>query len=194
MSKVTWKGGALIAPLPAVMVTCGTMEKSNALTIGWTGITNTVPPKTYISVRPERYSHDIIKQSMCFVINLTTSDMVKAVDYCGVRSGKNEDKLAKMNLSVEKANTIDCPMLEKSPVSIECKVTDIISMGSHDMFLADITAVNVDEKYIDKNGKLDLQRCSLLAYAHGEYFKLGEKIGSFGFSVKKPAKKRKKTK
>lgn len=188
MNKVKWKGGALIAPLPPVLVTCGTMEKPNVLTIGWTGITNTIPPKTYISVRPSRFSYNIIKETKSFVINLTTKELVRAADYCGVKSGLNTDKFTDMKLETEKATTFDCPMLCKSPVSIECRVTDIVPLGSHDMFLADIVAVNVDEQYIDGNGKLHLDKCGLVAYSHGEYYALGEKLGTFGFSVRKKPK------
>jgi flavin reductase (DIM6/NTAB) family NADH-FMN oxidoreductase RutF len=190
LSKISWKGGALIAPLPPVLVTCGTMEKPNVLTIAWTGILNTLPPKTYVSVRPTRYSYDLIKQSSEFVINLTTSQMVKSVDFCGVRSGREIDKFAATGFTAEKASEVSCPMIEQSPVSLECRVVDIVPLGSHDMFIADIIAVNVDDRYIDKDGKLHLERCGLVAYAHGEYFELGKKIGSFGFSVRKKGKKK----
>jgi flavin reductase (DIM6/NTAB) family NADH-FMN oxidoreductase RutF len=189
LNKIKWKGGALIAPLPPIMVTCGTMDKPNVLTIAWTGILNTVPPKTYISVRPTRYSYDIIKQSGEFVINLTTTGMIWAADFCGVRSGKDIDKFAATGITTQKATQVACPMIEQSPMSIECRVTQIIPLGSHDMFIADIIAVNVDEKLIDKEGKLHLEKSSLAAFAHGEYFELGKKIGSFGFSVRKKHKK-----
>ncbi len=188
MSKVKWKGGALIAPLPPALVTCGTSERPNVLTIGWTGITNTIPPKTYISVRPSRYSYNLIKESGEFVINLTTKNLVRAADYCGVKSGANTDKFKDMNITPVIASEVSAPMLEESPVNIECRVTDIISLGSHDMFLANIVAVNIDENYIDKQGKLHLDKCNLVAYAHGEYFSLGEKLGTFGFSVRKKSK------
>lgn len=190
MQKVLWKGGALVAPLPPVLVTCGTMEKPNVLTIAWTGILSTQPPKTYISVRPSRYSYNLIKGSGEFVINLTTAYMTKAVDFCGVRSGKEFDKFAIMGLVHEKASKVACPMIEQSPVSLECRVTDIVPLGSHDMFIADIIAVNVDGQYIDKSGRLHLDQCALLAFAHGEYFELGKKVGSFGFSVRKKSKNR----
>lgn len=190
MSKVNWKGGALLAPLPPALVTCGSLEKPNILTIGWTGILNTIPPKTYISVRPSRYSYDIIKKSGEFVINLTTADLVRAADYCGVKSGANTDKLKDMKLDVENAVNISAPLLVQSPVNIECKVTDIISLGSHDMFMADILSVNVDETLLNENGKLCLDRCRLVAYSHGEYFELGKKLGTFGYSVRKKKKKK----
>jgi flavin reductase (DIM6/NTAB) family NADH-FMN oxidoreductase RutF len=189
LNKIKWKGGALIAPLPPVMVSCGTMEKPNVLTIAWTGILNTVPPKTYISVRPTRYSYDLIRKSGEFVINLTTTQMIWAADFCGVRSGRDIDKFAVTGLVPEKATAVACPMIEQSPMSIECHVTQIVPLGSHDMFIADIIAVNVDAKYIDKEGKLHLEKSSLAAFAHGEYFELGKKIESFGFSVRKKRKK-----
>jgi flavin reductase (DIM6/NTAB) family NADH-FMN oxidoreductase RutF len=190
LRKILWKGGALVAPLPPTLVTCGTMERPNVLTIAWTGILNTLPPKTYISVRPSRYSYNIIKSSGEFVINLTTSELVRAADFCGVRSGRDVDKFAVTGLVPEKAFYVACPMIKQSPVSLECRVADIVPLGSHDMFIADIIAVNVDEQYIDKDGKLHLERCGLAAYAHGEYFELGKKIGTFGFSVRKKSKKR----
>ena len=192
MEKVLWKGGALLAPVPPVMVSCGPAERPNIITVGWTGITNTIPPKTYISLRPERYSAPLIRESGVFVINLTNSPLVKAADFCGVRSGKNVDKFAEMKLTARPGPATGCPMIAESPLSMECRVTDIIPMGSHDMFLADIVSVLVDSAYLDKAGKLHLDRCGLAAYAHGEYFELGRKLGSFGFSVRKkplPAKK-----
>ena len=188
MSKVKWKGGALIAPLPPVMVSCGDMEKSNIITVAWTGITNTVPPKTYISVRPTRHSYKIIKESGEFVLNLTPANLIKYADYCGIYTGAKVDKFAKCNLTKEAATEVACPIIAESPLSIECRVTDIIQLGSHDMFMADIVAVNVDEKLIDKNGKLDLSKAGLAAFAHGEYFELGKKIGYFGFSTAKKKK------
>ncbi len=185
MSKVAWKGGALLAPVPAVMVSCGTMEKPNVLTVAWTGIVNSTPPKTYISVRSSRYSYEIIKESREFVINLTPSDLVRACDSCGVLTGAKVDKFKKFGLVKEKGQEVEAPLIGQSPLSLECRVTDVIPMGSHDMFLADIVAVDIDETLIDEEGKLHLDRAKLTAYAHGEYFALGKKIGSFGFSVKK---------
>jgi len=192
LKKIKFKGGALLAPIPPVMVTCGSEEVPNVLTIAWTGILNTIPPKTYISIRPSRFSYEIIKDTREFVINLTTTDLVRAADYCGVKSGKDCNKFELMNLSTQKASEISAPLLEQSPVSIECRVTDIISLGSHDMFIADIVAVNVAEEYIDSAGKFHFDKCNLVAYAHGEYFELGRKLGTFGFSVKKKPKKKKK--
>ncbi len=193
MKKQHWNGGAMLGPVPPALVSCGTVEKANALTIAWTGIINTIPPKTYISVRPERYSYDIIKESGEFVINLPTEKIVKAVDYCGCRTGAKEDKLAKCGLTVSPSVKISAPMIDQSPVSLECKVTDIIPLGSHHMFLADIVGVNVDEDLLDEKGKLHLSKAGLCAYAHGEYFSLGKKIGDFGFSVRrKSVEKRRK--
>ncbi len=189
MKKVKWRGGALIAPLPPVMVTCGTEEKPNVLTIAWTGILNTIPPKTYIAVRPSRYSYNLIKESKEFVINLTPADLVKACDYCGVKSGDKFNKFEDMKLTTQKASVVSVPLLEQSPVSIECKVTDIVPLGSHDMFIADIVAVNVAEELIDSSGKLHLDKANLVAYSHGEYFELGRKLGTFGFSVRRKKKK-----
>ena len=188
MAKIKWRGGALVAPLPPVMVTVGDMEKSNIITIGWTGITNTIPPKTYISVRPKRYSYNVIKESGEFVINLTPSSLVKAADYCGIYTGAKVDKFQKCNLTKEEATEVKAPLIAECPLSLECRVTDIIPLGSHDMFLADIVAVNVDEGLVDKDGKLHLDKAGLVAYAHGEYFELGKKIGSFGFSATKKKK------
>ena len=184
MEKVTWQGGALVAPVPPVMVSLGDMEKSNIITVAWCGITNTVPPKTYISVRPSRYSYEILKEKREFVINLTPSSLAKKADWCGTYTGRKVDKFEKCSFTKEKASKIDAPMIGECPISIECKVTDIIPLGSHDMFLADIVAVNV-EKSLLEGDKLCINRAHLCAFAHGEYYKLGERIGKFGFSVKK---------
>ncbi len=189
MPKQFWKGSSLLAPVPATLVTCGTVEKPNVLTIAWTGIVCTRPPMTYISVRPERFSYDIIKTSGEFAINLTTSAMVKQVDYCGVKSGKDTDKIAVCGFHVSPSQKISAPVIDECPVSLECRVTDYRPLGSHTMFLAEIVGIDVDEKYIDSKGKLNLQQCGLTAYAHGEYFTLGRKTGDFGFSVKKNKKK-----
>lgn len=191
MSKVSWKGGALLAPIPPVMVSCGNMEESNILTVAWTGITNTIPPKTYISVRPSRFSYHLIQNSGEFVINLTTSDLIKKADYCGIYTGAKVDKFEKCQLTKEKASVVSCPLISQSPLSIECRVTEIIPIGTHHMFMADIVSVNVDENLLDKNGKLHIERANLAAYAHGEYFELGKKIGYFGFSAAKKGKRKK---
>ena len=190
MAKIKWRGGALLGPVPPVMVSCGDMESSNIITIGWTGILNTVPPKTYISVRPTRHSYNIIKESGEFVINLTPASLVKEADYCGIYTGKKVDKFAKCKLTKEKATALSCPMIAECPVSIECKVTDIVPLGSHDMFMADIVAVNVAEELFDKDGKFHLEKADLIAYAHGEYFTLGKRLGNIGFSTNKKKKKK----
>lgn len=184
MEKTQWKGGTLLSPVPAVLVSCGTMEKPTALTIAWTGIACSDPPKTYISVRRERNSYEIIKKSGEFVINMMPSSFVRQVDYCGIKSGKTEDKLAKMKLVPQESKLISAPQIAQSPISMECRITDIIPLGSHDMFMADILAVNVANSLLDERGRLRIEQAGLMAYAHGSYFALGKKIGSFGFSVK----------
>ena len=185
MPRVTFKPGTFLYPIPSVMVTCGDMENSNILTIAWTGIISSDPATTYISVRKERFSYNIIKENLELCINLTTKDLVFATDYSGVKSGKNEDKFKSLNLTKEECTLVKCPMIKESPVCIECKVKEIKEMGSHDMFIAEIVAVNVDSKYIDENNKFDMEKCNILAYSHGAYYTLGEKLGTFGFSVKK---------
>lgn len=192
MSKVVWKGGTLLSPVPPVMVSCGDMEKSNIITIAWTGILNSNPPKTYISVRPQRHSFEIIKKTKEFVINLTPASLVKEADYCGIYTGAKVDKFEKCSFTKTEASTVGCPLIEECPMNLECKVTDIVELGSHYMFIADITAINVDEALLGEDGKLHLEKAKLAAFAHGEYFELGKKIGSFGFSVKKKKKRYKK--
>lgn len=192
--KQVWKPGALLAPVPPALVSCSHGGVDNLITIGWTGILNTEPAKTYISVRPERFSYNLIYESGEFVINLPTSHIIRSIDFCGVRSGKNVDKFKECKLTKEKASIVKCPMVKESPVNLECKVTDIIPLGTHHMFMADIVAVNVDERYIDEKGRFRIEKCALAAYAHGQYFALGKKIGSFGYSVKKKPKETKKRK
>ena len=194
MSKVQWKGGTFIYPIPAVMVSCGTMEKSNIITVAWTGILNTNPAMCYISVRPERYSHDIIKENGEFAINLTTRQLAYATDWCGVKSGRDVDKFKEMKLTKEKANIISVPLIKESPVSVECKVKEIVPLGSHDMFVAEIVAIDADEKYIDEKGAFDISKCDLIAYANGGYYPLESKIGKFGYSVQKKSKTAKNSK
>lgn len=185
MGRKIWKAGTFEYPLPAVMVSCGTMEKSNIITVAWTGILNTNPAMVYISVRPTRYSYNLIKKSKEFVINLTNRQLAYATDWCGVRSGEKYDKFKEMKLHKEKANFVSAPLIKESPVSIECKVKDIIKLGSHDMFVAEVLSIDADEKYIDKKGAFDISKCDLIAYANGGYYPLGKKIGKFGFSVQK---------
>lgn len=189
MAKVFWEGGALLAPVPPALVSCGTVENPNVLTIAWTGIINTKPSMTYISVRPTRYSYPIIKESGEFVINLTTSALCRQTDFCGVRSGKDIDKFVKCGLHAVSASKVSAPLIEECPVSLECRVVEIKPLGTHDMFIAEIVGADIDEKFIDSKGKLNLQQCGLMAYAHGEYFALGRKLGDFGFSVRKKKKK-----
>ena len=192
MSKKMWNPGTFLYPIPAVMVSCGTMEKSNIITVAWTGILNTDPALVYISVRPSRYSYNLIKEQGEFVINLTTKDLARATDWCGVRSGAQYDKFREMNLHKEKANFVQCPMIKESPVSVECKVKEIHELGSHHMFVADVLAINADEKYIDKNGAFDISKCDLISYLNGHYYETGKQIGKFGYSVQKKNKNGKK--
>ena len=183
MSKVNWKGGALLGPLPAVMVSCGTMEKANIITVAWTGIVSTIPPRAYISVRPTRHSYNIIKESGEFVINLTPRSLCETCDYCGIVTGRCVDKVKKCGFVLEKSEQVAAPRIAQSPLSLECRVFDVIPLGSHDMFLCDILSVAVDESLIDGKGKLRLDRADLVAFAHGEYYALSQVIGKFGFSV-----------
>lgn len=188
MAKRSFDGAVIMAPLPCVMVTSGTKEAPNVMTVAWTGILNTHPAKTYISVRPSRHSYSLIKESGEFVINLVPSTLVKACDFCGVRSGKNTDKFKLMPLTAEASEAVSAPTLLESPLSLECRVTDVVSLGTHDMFIADIVKMRVSEDIIDENGKFCLEKAGLLAYMHGNYYTLGKKIGSFGYSVKKKKK------
>lgn len=194
MSKQIWKPGNMLYPLPAVMVSAGDKNgNTNILTVAWTGTICTNPAMVYISVRPERYSYQMIKDTKEFVINLTTEKLAKATDYCGVRSGRDVDKWKEMNLHQERASTLEyAPLISESPVNIECRVTEVKELGSHHMFLAEVTAVHADEAYMNEKNKFELNKTGLLAYSHGEYLGLGKKLGTFGYSVKKPGKKRKK--
>ena len=188
MGKINWRGGALVAPVPPVMVSCGNEENKNIITIAWTGIINTIPPKTYISVRPKRHSYNIIKESGEFVINLTPASLVRTADFCGIYTGAKVDKFKRCGLTAAPSAEVSCVSIAECPMSLECRVTDIIPLGTHDMFLADIVSVSVDESLIDEKGALHLDRANLAAFAHGEYFELGKKLGSFGFSVRKSKK------
>lgn len=185
MAKLKWKPGTMLYPLPAVMVSVGDMEKSNIITVAWTGTICTDPAMLYISVRPERFSYDIIKEKGEFVINLTTKELAFATDYAGVRSGRDVDKFDVLKLTKEKANEVSVPLIKESPVNIECKVTEIKELGSHNMIIAKVLCVDVDEKYLDKNGRFRLEDCNLISYSHGQYYELGTNLGKFGFSVKK---------
>ena len=188
MSKVKFRGSALLAPGPPVLVSCGDMENSNILTVAWTGILNTIPPKTYISVRKKRFSYNIIKERGEFVLNLTPASLARTADYCGTYTGAKVDKFAACNLTRVAADEVAAPMIAECPLSLCCRVTDVVELGSHDMFLADIVAVYADETLMDERGKLHIERADLCAYAHGDYYTLGKRIGHFGFSSVKRKK------
>lgn len=185
--KQDWKPGTLIYPLPAAMISCGNSpEEYNILTLSWLGTICTNPPMCYISVRPERYSYNIIKKNMEFVINITTQDLAYATDWCGVRSGRDFNKFEEMKLTAGRASVVQAPIIEESPLNIECRVKEILSLGSHDMFIADVVNVKADETFIDKEtGKFSLEDANPIAYSHGQYYEMGEHIGHFGWSVKK---------
>lgn len=185
--KQDWKPGTMIYPLPAILVSCGsTVEEYNLITVAWTGTLCTNPPMCYISVRPERHSYAIIKKNMEFVLNLTTEDMAFATDWCGVRSGRDYDKFEEMRLTPGKATIVNAPIVEESPLNIECRVKEIISLGSHDMFIAEVVNVRADERYLNpQTGKFELSESHPLVYLHGAYYGLGKKIGKFGWSVEK---------
>ena len=194
--KEFWKAGNMLYPLPAVMVSCGRAgETPNIITVAWTGTICTNPAMVYISVRPERYSYDIIKETGEFVINLSNKKLTKEVDYCGVRSGRDVDKFKEMNLTAVRGEKIAAPYIAEAPVSIECKVEQILELGSHHMFLARVEGVHVDKKYMDEKGKFHLNDSDLIVYSHGEYYDLNEKLGTFGYSVrKKPVEEKKEKK
>lgn len=186
MSKINFKPGNMLYPLPAVLVSCGNINaQSNLFTVAWAGTICTNPPMVSISVRPERYSYQFIKDSGEFVINLTTSELVHATDYCGVRSGRDVDKWKECHLTPIEADTVSCPMVSEAPINIECQVTEVKELGSHHMFIAKVTAVHVNEKYMDEKNTFHLNESNLLAYSHGTYFTLGKPLGTFGYSVRK---------
>jgi flavin reductase (DIM6/NTAB) family NADH-FMN oxidoreductase RutF len=190
--KQYWRPGNMLYPVPAVMVSVQRPgEKPNIITVAWAGTVCSDPVMVSISVRKQRYSYDILKETGEFVINLVTKDLVYAADYCGVRSGRDVDKYQEMNLTVLPSQKIGAPGIDESPLNMECRVKQVIELGSHDMFIAEVVGVTVDEKYMDENGKFHLNNAGLAAYSHGEYFELGKKLGSFGYSVKKknPRKK-----
>jgi len=184
----------MIYPLPAALISCGSNpEEQNIFTVSWLGTICSDPPMCYISVRPSRYSHDIIKRNGEFVINLTTEELARATDWCGVRSGRDYNKFLEMKLTPGKATIVHAPVIEESPVCIECRVKEVVPLGSHDMFIADVVNVRADEQFLDsETGRFDMQRAGLLAYSHGHYYALGKKIGKFGWSVQKNRKKKKK--
>lgn len=193
IEKEIFRPGNMLYPLPAVMVSCSDKEgRDNILTVAWTGTVCSDPPMLYVSVRPNRFSHHMIEETGEFVVNLTTEKLAKATDYCGVRSGKDVDKWKEMHLTRKEAVSLQyAPAIEECPVNIECKVREIKRLGTHDMFLADVTGVQVSKDYMNENGKFELNKTGLLAYSHGEYLGLGKKVGTFGYSVKKKKKKRK---
>ena len=192
MGKQIWKPGNMLYPLPAVMVSVTDKEgKSNIITVAWTGTVCTNPPMVYISVRPERYSYHMIEETGEFVINLTTEKLAYATDYCGVKSGRDVDKFEKMHLTPEKADKVKAPMIQESPVNIECKVVKKEELGSHHMFLAEVVAVHVDEQYLDEKNRFALEKTELISYVHGEYYSLGKLLGNFGYSIRKPEKEKK---
>lgn len=187
MAKQIWKPGNMVYPLPAVMVSCGDKDgNTNIITIAWTGTICSDPAMLYISVRPERHSYPMIKESGEFVLNLTTEALAKATDFCGVRSGRDVDKWKETGLTKGKAGKLSyAPIIEECPVNIECKVTEVKELGSHHMFMAEVVSVQVSDEYMDEKGKFDLSATGLMAYSHGEYISLGKQIGTFGYSVKK---------
>lgn len=191
--KQVWKPGTMIYPLPAVLVGCGSSpDNYNLLTAAWVGTICTNPPMCYVSVRPERHSHELMTKTMEFTINLTTEEMARATDWCGVRSGSKYDKFREAGLTPEKGSMVDAPCVAESPLSVECRVKEILHLGSHDMFIADVLCTRADERFIDpETGAFDLQRAGLIAYSHGKYYALGEVLGKFGWSVqKKPSQKK----
>ncbi len=194
MGKQSWKPGTMVYPLPAVLVSCGDNEAEyNMLTIAWVGTVCTNPAMCYISVRPERHSYPIIRRTGEFVINLTNEALARATDWCGVKSGKDFNKFTEMNLTPIRGEKVSAPIIAEAPLSIECKVKDIIPLGSHDMFLAEVVNIQADEQYLDpETGTFDLAKAKLITYSHGHYYKLGEEIGRFGWTVRKKKSIRKK--
>lgn len=195
MAKVQLNPGTLLSPVPAVMVSCGTGQEANIITIAWTGIINSDPPYTYISVRKSRYSHQLLIKEKEFVINLTNEELLFATDYCGVKSGADIDKFKEMKLTKEEATLVACPMIAQAPVSLECKIFDVLEFPSHDMFMAEIVAVHAKEELMEKSGRLALEKAGLICFSHGEYMGLNTpRLGSFGYSVMKPKTKKRKEK
>lgn len=188
MGRKSFKPGTLHAPLPAVMATVGTMENANIITVAWTGILSSDPARTYISVRPSRYSHKLLSENGEFVINLTTEALARATDYAGIYTGAKVDKFEKLGLTKVPSEVVATPTIAESPLALECRVFEVLHFGTHDVFMADIVSVSCDEGILDEKGKICLERAGLMAYAHGEYFALGKSLGRFGFSAAKPNK------
>lgn len=192
MGKITWKPGTMVYPVPAAMVTCGDHPDNwNIITIAWTGTICTDPAMTYVSIRKERHSYDLIKKSGEFVINITTEDLAKATDFCGVKSGRDMNKFKETNLTPLPATQVKAPLIKESPVNIECRVVEIKELGSHHMFLAEVVAVNVSDEYMNENGAFDLKAANPICYSHGQYYGLTESLGKFGHSVMKKSTKKK---
>ena len=194
MAREIWKPGNMLYPVPAVMVTVGDKDINNIITIAWTGTVNSDPAMVSISVRKSRYSHELLIKYREFVINLVTKKLTRAMDFCGVKSGKDVDKFRETKLTRGKASKVATPIIEESPVNIECRVKEVISLGSHDMFLAEVLAVDVDDTYMDEKGRFNMEAANLVAYSHGRYYTLGENIGSFGYSVRKKKSKKRNSK
>lgn len=191
MARISWKGSALLAPVPSVMVSCGTMERANIITIGWVGVISTHPPRVSISIRPTRHSYGIIRDSREFVINLVPAALTEICDYVGTVTGRCVDKVARTGLSLIPSETVAAPTIENCPLALECRVTDILPQGSHDLFLADVTRVTLDDRLLSADGKLHMERAGLLVYAHGEYYELGRRIGKIGIAMENKKKGRK---
>ncbi len=185
MARVHFKGGTLLAPVPPALITVGTVEEGNIMTAAWTGILCSDPPKTYVSIRPSRYSHGILSETREFVINLPTTSQAKATDYCGIYTGAKVNKFEKCRFTPVESEKVAAPTIAECPLALECRVTEIVPLGTHDMFVADIVSVSVDDRLLDESGKLHMERADLLAYAHGEYYALGRRLGNFGFSTRK---------
>lgn len=185
MSKRILKGATLLAPLPVVMATVGDMEKSNVITIAWTGVVCSQPPRVYISVRHERYSYEVMRSSPDFVINFVNERLLAACDYCGIRSGRDIDKFAEMKFTKSQATVVSAPLIEESPINMECKVFDVINLGSHDMFLADVVAIHVDDTLVTEEGKIDYAKAKLVNYQHGDYYATGRQLGRFGYAAQR---------
>jgi len=191
MTKKVFKGSVMLNPVPVVLITSKNREnKANVFTVAWIGTACTKPPMITVAIRPERLSYEIIKESMEFVVNLPSKDLVRSVDFCGVRSGRQIDKIKEMGLTLEDASIVDAPIIKQCPIALECKVKNITPLGSHDLFLAEVVAIQVEDKLMDKNEKIHLENANLISYSHGEYFPLDNKaLGKFGFSVMKKVKK-----
>lgn len=192
MEKDIWKPGTVLYPVPAVMVSCGTMEEKNIITAAWTGTINSDPAMTYVSIRPGRHSYEMIRQRGEFVINLVTEKLAYACDFCGVKSGRDLDKFKEMHLTALPGQKVSAPIIGESPVNIECKVKEIIPLGTHHMFLAEVVSVSVSKKYLDETGKFHFDAAKPICYSHGAYYGLGKKLGTFGYSVKKDGGTKKK--